>query len=57
MWEHDILAIARLRGPQLHKLELVEDCILPFGDEGEFEEDYTVSYSQFIDEVCSSQNK
>jgi len=54
IWEHDVLAIARLRGSSLQKLELCEDCLLPFSEDGaEFEEDYTASYNQFCDEVST----
>lgn len=51
--EHDVLAIARLRGRQLDKFEVLDDCITPYnaGDNNEFEEDFTMSYESFCEEV------
>ena len=50
--EHDVLAVARLRGPQLLVFEVLEECITSFSyGDGEFEEDFTMSFDVFCEEV------
>ena len=51
--EHDVLAVARLRGMQLTKFEVAEECITAFNQgESEFEEDFAMSFETFCEEVC-----
>ena len=50
--EHDVLAVARLRGMQLSKFEVLEECITAFNHgESEFEEDFSMSFETFCEEV------
>lgn len=52
MREHDVLAVARLRGVQLSKFEVLEECITAFSNgESEFEEDFSMSFENFCEEV------
>lgn len=46
------MAVARLRGSQLLVFEVLEECITAFSHEdGEFEEDFAMSYEAFCEEV------
>ncbi|KAF6038181.1 FBXO33 [Bugula neritina] len=53
--EHDVLAVARLRGMQLTKFEVLEECITAFNNnDSEFEEDYAMSFETFCEEISTS---
>ncbi|XP_067936145.1 F-box only protein 33-like [Watersipora subatra] len=53
--EHDVLAVARLRGMQLRKFEVLEECITAFNQgEAEFEEDFAMSFDTFCEEISTS---